>query len=64
MFNMDYSDPDRGWHTPRIEPYGPIAMDPSTMVLHYGQGVFEGLKAYRTDRAASSSFGPRKTSSA
>jgi branched-chain amino acid aminotransferase len=48
MFNMDY-DPDRGWHSPRIEPYGPIAMEPSTMVLHYGQGVFEGLKAYRTD---------------
>ena len=37
MFNMDY-DPDRGWHSPRIEPYGPIAMEPSTMVLHYGQG--------------------------
>ena len=47
MFNMDYA-PDRGWHHPRIEPYGPIAMDPATMVLHYGQGVFEGLKAYRT----------------
>ncbi len=47
MFNMDY-DPERGWHNPRIEPYGPLTMDPSTMVLHYGQGVFEGLKAYRT----------------
>ena len=47
MFNMDYS-PDKGWHDPRVEPYGPIAMPPSAMVLHYGQGVFEGLKAYRT----------------
>jgi branched-chain amino acid aminotransferase len=47
MFNMDYA-PGKGWHNPRIEPYGPIAMDPATMVLHYGQGVFEGLKAYRT----------------
>ena len=47
MFNMDYA-PDKGWHDPRIEPYAPIAMDPATMVLHYGQGVFEGLKAYRT----------------
>ncbi len=46
MFNMDY-DPDNGWHNPRIEPYGPIQMDPATMVLHYGQEVFEGLKAYR-----------------
>jgi branched-chain amino acid aminotransferase len=47
MYNMDYS-PEKGWHNPRIEPYGPISMDPATMVLHYGQGVFEGLKAYRT----------------
>lgn len=47
MFNMDYS-PEEGWHNPRIEPYGPIAMDPSSMVLHYGQAIFEGLKAYRT----------------
>ena len=47
MFNMDYA-PDKGWHDPRIEPYAPISMDPATMVLHYGQGVFEGLKAYRT----------------
>ena len=47
MFNLDYA-PDKGWHNPRIEPYGPIVMDPATMVLHYGQAVFEGLKAYRT----------------
>lgn len=46
MFNMDYA-PDKGWHNPRIEPYAPIPMEPSTMVLHYGQAVFEGLKAYR-----------------
>jgi len=47
MFNMDYS-PDSGWHNPRIEPYQPLVLDPSTMVLHYGQAVFEGLKGYRT----------------
>ena len=47
MFNMDYSL-EKGWYNPRIEPYASIDMDPSTMVLHYGQGVFEGLKAYRT----------------
>ncbi len=47
MFNMDYS-PELGWHSARIEPYGPISMDPATMVLHYGQAIFEGLKAYRT----------------
>ncbi len=47
MFNMDYS-PEAGWHNARIEPYATIAMDPATMVLHYGQAIFEGLKAYRT----------------
>ena len=59
MFNMDYH-PDRGWHNPRIEPYGPIVMDPSTMVLHYGQGVFEGLKAYRTAAGGIQLFRPRE----
>jgi branched-chain amino acid aminotransferase len=47
MFNMDY-DQKNGWHNARIEPYGPITMDPSTMVLHYGQSIFEGLKAFKT----------------
>ena len=57
MFNMDY-DPAQGWHAPRIEPYGPIRMDPSTMVLHYGQAVFEGLKAYRTPGGTIQLFRP------
>lgn len=35
------------WHRPRVQPYGPIAMDPAAAVLHYAQEVFEGLKAYR-----------------
>ncbi|MDO9264683.1 MAG: branched-chain amino acid aminotransferase [Desulfosalsimonadaceae bacterium] len=47
MFNMDYN-PEKGWHNPRIEPYQPIVMEPSTMVLHYGQSIFEGLKAFKT----------------
>ena len=37
---------ERGWHDGRLEPYGPIILDPATSVLHYGQEVFEGLKAY------------------
>jgi len=45
MFLMNY-DEGQGWHDPRIVPYGPIALDPSAMCLHYGQEVFEGLKAY------------------
>ena len=47
MFLMNYNS-EKGWHNARIEPYGPLSIDPSTNVLHYGQGVFEGLKAYRT----------------
>ncbi len=58
MFNMDYT-PENGWNNPRIEPYAPIIMDPSTMVLHYGQAVFEGLKAYRTGSDEIQLFRPR-----
>ncbi len=47
MFLMDYTR-GRGWHDPRIVPYGPIALDPSAVVFHYAQEVFEGMKAYRT----------------
>ena len=57
MFNMDYS-PEKGWHNPRIEPYAPFVLDPATMVLHYGQGIFEGLKAYRTEQDKIQMFRP------
>lgn len=46
MFIIDW-DEGQGWHDARIVPYGPIPMDPATMVLHYAQETFEGLKAYR-----------------
>ena len=46
MFIMDYTA-GQGWHDGRIVPYGPLALEPSAMVLHYAQEVFEGLKAYR-----------------
>ncbi len=46
MFLMNY-DEGQGWHSPRIEPYGPFTLDPATCVLHYGQGIFDGLKAFR-----------------
>ena len=57
MFNWDY-DQQTGWHNPRIEPYASIVMDPATMFLHYGQGVFEGLKAYRTKSGRIQLFRP------
>lgn len=57
MFNMDFN-PEQGWHNARIEPYAPIVMDPATMVLHYGQAIFEGLKAYRTSNGRIQLFRP------
>ncbi len=46
MFLMDY-EKDRGWFDPRIVPHGKLELDPAAMGLHYGQEIFEGLKAYR-----------------
>ena len=46
MVEVDY-DADRGWHSARVVPYGPIALDPAAAVLHYAQEIFEGMKAYR-----------------
>ncbi|MFC7555146.1 branched-chain amino acid aminotransferase [Pseudoroseomonas wenyumeiae] len=46
MFVMNYTE-GKGWHDPRVVPYGPLTLDPATSVLHYGQAVFDGLKAFR-----------------
>ena len=59
MFIMDYSE-EKGWYDPRIVPYAPLEMDPATMVLHYGQAIFEGLKAYRTAEGKIHLFRPIK----
>jgi branched-chain amino acid aminotransferase len=40
-------DRERGWHDARLQPYGPLSLDPATAVFHYAQELFEGLKAYR-----------------
>jgi branched-chain amino acid aminotransferase len=47
MFVMFY-DTGRGWHDAEIRPYAPFSLDPASMVFHYAQECFEGLKAYRT----------------
>ena len=47
MFLMDYTAGE-GWHDARIVPYAPLPLDPATVVLHYAQEIFEGMKAYRT----------------
>ena len=47
MFILDYTE-GKGWHDARIVPYGALPYEPSMMTFHYGQSIFEGLKAYRT----------------
>ena len=46
MFIMNYTE-GKGWHDPRIEPFHNISLSPAAMVYHYGQEMFEGLKAYK-----------------
>jgi branched-chain amino acid aminotransferase len=48
----------RGWHDAAVVPYGPLLLDPASMVLHYGQEIFEGLKAYRQPDGSIASFRP------
>ena len=59
MFVMNY-DKDKGWFDPRIVPYAPIALEPSAMVFHYAQEVFEGLKTYKTEDGRVLLFRPNK----
>lgn len=59
MLIIEY-DEGQGWHDARIVPYGPIAMDPAAMCLHYGQEIFEGMKAYRGDDGSVYLFRPQE----
>ena len=58
MFIVDY-DAGQGWHDARIIPYGPLQIDPAAKVLHYGEEILEGLKAYRTADGSIQLFRPR-----
>ncbi len=49
-----------GWHDAEVVPYGPIPMDPASSVLHYGQEIFEGLKAYRRPDGSIVAFRPEE----
>jgi branched-chain amino acid aminotransferase len=49
----------RGWHAGRLEPHGPFTLAPATSVFHYGQAIFEGMKAYRQDGGSVALFRPR-----
>jgi len=59
MFVMNY-DEGKGWHDARIIPYQNLSLEPSAMVFHYGQEMFEGLKAYKTDDGRTLLFRPQK----
>lgn len=48
MLVMEYAA-SQGWHSARIQPYGPFSLDPACAVLHYAQEIFEGLKAFRRE---------------
>lgn len=56
MFVCDYVD--GAWQSPKIVPYGPLTLDPSARVFHYGQAVFEGMKAYKDDNGQVFMFRP------
>jgi branched-chain amino acid aminotransferase len=58
MFIADYDADQGGWHDARIVPFGPIELSPASMVLHYAQETFEGLKAYRTKDGVIQLFRP------
>jgi branched-chain amino acid aminotransferase len=57
MFIMEYTD-GKGWHDGRIVPYGPLSISPAATCLHYGQEMFEGLKAYKTKEGIIQLFRP------
>jgi branched-chain amino acid aminotransferase len=59
MFLMNYEE-GKGWHDARIVPYAPFELEPSCMVFHYAQEMFEGLKAYMTSDGKIQLFRPDK----
>lgn len=59
MFEVDYEE-GKGWYDPRIVPYHKLELEPSSMVFHYGQEMFEGLKAYKTEAGRILLFRPDK----
>jgi len=57
MVMCEWSEKD-GWGEPHLMPYGPISLDPATAVFHYGQEIFEGMKAYRQPDGSIALFRP------
>ncbi|WP_115686151.1 branched-chain amino acid aminotransferase [Corynebacterium senegalense] len=59
MVSIDW-DRENGWHNAQVRPYEMISLDPATNVFHYGQAIFEGLKAYRHADGSISTFRPEQ----
>jgi branched-chain amino acid aminotransferase len=57
MVICDWSEAE-GWSEPELVPYGPLTLDPATAVFHYGQEIFEGMKAYRQPDGSVALFRP------
>jgi branched-chain amino acid aminotransferase len=58
LFRVDWT-PEAGWHGAAVVPYGDLAADPALSALHYGQSIFDGLKAYRREGGGLALFRPR-----
>lgn len=59
VFEIDY-DTGKGWHNPKIKPLEHLSLHPATMFIHYGQAVFEGLKAFNTNDGGVVIFRPER----
>jgi len=59
MVQIDWNK-SAGWHEARVQPYAPLSLDPATSVMHYGQAIFEGLKAFRHPDTSVYAFRPDK----
>lgn len=59
MVSIEWTE-EKGWHDAQVRPYGPVSLDPATNVFHYGQAIFEGLKAYRHADGSISTFRPEQ----
>ena len=58
MLICDFKDGQ--WQQPQIMPYQPMTIEPSARVLHYGQAIFEGMKAYKDDNGSIFMFRPQQ----
>ena len=57
MVTINWTE-EKGWHDAQVRPYGPMTMEPASNVFHYGQAIFEGIKAYRQPDDSIATFRP------